>query len=800
MTPDMPETSSPTPRRRRRRSTAGGQFIGAFAAILPAFACFLGGGTPKWAEGIVVGLLGIILLVRPPRLSLGWLTNVIFFAFVVLAAFTFLPAGKFTIPGWRTSLVDDFAVQLPDTVSAQPWISATCLLSLFAGMCWLYFVATQECDLRTARFHIRVFVLGMVALAGLAIILNLAHVNLPFWINQRNFGPFPNRNQTADVFGIATILVLACGQDDLRYSRKTWVFWGLALGVLVAAIVMNLSRTGIIILVGGSAIWIGFVAFQQRSSARIAVAASAILILLTALLVFGGQTLERLHLRGLSAGETAGISSDFRWKIFHDTFDLIRASPWCGIGLGNFDPVFALFRHESLNETRALHPESDWLWLWSEMGWSAVVLAGVATILLLWRAFPLKEGTNQRFRLAALLGAIIFVVHGIFDVSAHRVGSAYAGIFVLGLCLHRPLPFKASRVVPIAFRLFGLALFVTGVAWIYGVRMQAMLPGSVGASNAKKASSFALSGLNYEEAISQTNRGLEWAPLDWQLYFARALGEIGAAEPEQALEDFRRARFLEPNTFEVPLAEGKAWLSTNPVYAASAWREALNRTETGKQRLEVYAGMLNKASVESPALGKILAQVGVSQHDLILAYLNHVSGDRFNRELNRFRETDPDLRTLTETEKFAFFDLWSERGDVSALAQEVQRHPEWMEYAWLGVAKFDAANKDFKAAYQLTRRYGEAVAMPRVSENGTIEELQNRYAASPDNYAVGYALYKEQRKQGRLDDALVTARHFTERRGAPAYFHNLEAEAWAEKQNWERAWEAWLGYRKAIKK
>jgi hypothetical protein len=46
----------------------------------------------------------------------------------------------------------------------------------------------------------------------------------------------------------------------------------------------------------------------------------------------------------------------------------------------------------------------------------------------------------------------------------------------------------------------------------------------------------------------------------------------------------------------------------------------------------------------------------------------------------------------------------------------------------------------------------------------------------------------------------LTVRHFSERPGAPAYFHFLEARAWAEKQNWERAWKAWLAYRDAAKK
>ncbi len=788
----VPSESLPPPRRALPRASSG-----TAAALLPVLACFLGGGTAKWAEGIVVGLLGLLLLVRPPRVSLGRVTNVVFVLFVSLAAIAFLPANWFFAPAWRTILVEDFGIPLPHTASAQPWISATCLVSLIAGISWLYFVSTLELELRSVRFQLRLFVTGIIFLAAISIVLYLAHWSPPFWINQRNFGPFPNRNQTGDLFGIASIVVLACGQDDLRRSRNRWVLWLAGLGILVTALILNLSRAGIAILVGGSALWVVVVTLRQRSSARIALGFSFLLLLVSAILLLGGQTLERFHLHGFGG---TGITVDFRWKIFHDAFELIRASPWCGIGLGNFDAVFATFRHESLTETRALHPESDWIWMWAELGWPAVLLTIVGAALLIRHVLPLQEGTNQRFRLAALLGAVIFAVHGIVDVSGHRVGTAYAGLFLLGAALHRPLALKRSFTIPIFFRLIGLVLLVSGASWTMAMKKNMLLPGSVGVSSVKQLSPVSIRGRNFAESISFNTRGLEWAPLDWQLYFSRALAEVGARQQDNALDDFRRARFLEPNSFEVPLAEGTAWLASEPIFAATAWREALRRTTTGRQRLEVFGGMVNKASVENPEVGRILQEVGLTQHDLVLAYLNRVNGPRFNEELQRFLRDDPDLHTLAETEKLAIFALWSERGDLDELARQIQQHSEWMPYAWFGVAKYDAARSDFQTAYGLTERFGDAVAMPRLNGGGSLEELQNRYYTNPDNYATGYALYRVQMQRGRIDDALLTARHFSERSNAPAYFHFLEAQGWAAKQNYERAWSAWLAYRDAAKK
>jgi hypothetical protein len=790
----MPEPREST-QSRSRVNHSPTRFSHAVVALLPALACFLGGGTQKWAEGVVFTLLGLYLVIRPPRASLGVTTNCVLAVFILLTAIAFLPARWFFFPLWRSAIAEDLAIHLPGTVSPQPWITFGAFVSLIGGTCWLYLVATLDLELRSVRFLLRIFVTAIVFLAALSLLLYWTHSAFPFWINPRGFGPFPNRNQTADLFGITSIVLLACGQDDLRHGRIRWIVWLVGLGILITAIILNFSRAGIAILVGGSALWIIAVTLRQRSSARIALGVSFLLILGSAVLLLGGQTLERFQQWG-SAGP--GISTDFRWRIFRDTFQLIHDSPWCGIGLGNFDSVFAFFRKESINELRALHPESDWLWLWTEAGWPAVVLTLAGGALIVRRVLPLQEGTNQRFRLAALIAAVVFAVHGLVDVSGHRLGTAFAGIFLLGLALHRPLRLQPSRAVAIGFRLVGILLIVAGTSWVIATRSKLLLPGTVGASNVKQLAGVANRGRNFGETIDLTTRAIDWAPLDWQLYFLRGLAEVAVNKPLVALDDFRRARFLEPTTYELPLAEGNAWLSSQPILTATAWRDALRKA--GRSRSEVYASMLTNATLRSPEVGRILQDVGLSQPDLALAYLGRLSGDAFQHGVEQLLKNDPKLETLRETEKLAFFDLWSERGNLDELSKNIERHPKWMGYAWLGMAKYNASKKDFHAAYDLTQRFGEAVALPRASADTSLEELQKRYYTNPENYVVGYALYRAQLQRGRIDDALDTARHFSERPSSPAYFHFLEAQCWATKQNWERAWTAWLAYRNAAKR
>src|SRR5436853_5606148 len=93
-----------------------GRWLGhVFVALLPVLACFLGGATQKWGEGIVLVLLGIYLLARPPRFSLGLAINLVLAAFLIWSLIAFLPASWFFQPDWRASFVDVFKIPLPAT-------------------------------------------------------------------------------------------------------------------------------------------------------------------------------------------------------------------------------------------------------------------------------------------------------------------------------------------------------------------------------------------------------------------------------------------------------------------------------------------------------------------------------------------------------------------------------------------------------------------------------------------------------------------------------------------------------------
>ncbi len=788
----QPSESNPARTTAARESASAEWVVVALPAIL-VLAAFLGGATQRWSEAIVVGAFALLLLFHPPRLSLGRALNLLALLFLALAAVAFLPMHWFSIPHWRIALTKDLGVGLPDTVSAQPWMTLDSLFLLLVGLCWIYYVASLEMHLREVRVATRLFAAGIIGLAALGLFLNFRHEALPFWHNARGFGPFPNRNQTGDLFGISTLVVLGCLQDDFRRGRKRWLLWLFGLGILIASLILAYSRAGILILVIGFGAWLIRFVFRKASGAGVAIAASVLLLLFISLLLFGGETIERFHLR---LGSEGPVTSDFRWLIFRDTLDMIRASPWCGVGLGNFESVFALFRNVVRGNGRALHPESDWLWVWAEMGWPALLVLLVAGALLVKRAFPLREGTNQRLRYTALVGALLFILHGFVDVSAHRLASFLVGTFLLGLAQFRPLSLRSSRFAPILFRIVGVVLLLVSLTWFFTWRDALALPGLGGVENARATAIIASRGYRFPEAIAATDRGLQWAPLDWQLYFLRAGARLGKREPlADVVADFRRARFLEPSAYQLPFEEGKVWLGWKPALAITAWREALQRQ--GAKEAGIYSLMLAEAEQRDGKTHEALRNIAVDRPDLTIKYLEAATSAEFETMIKLVLASDPLLGRFSVAEKQRLFELWSAHDPLDELLRQIQLHPDWLELGWPGVARYHVGQNDFAQAWKLVRRFAQPPAMPQSADGASLADLEQQLYADPNDFASGYFLYRAEMKVGKVDDALNTARHFDTQPGAPPYFYYLEAEAWGAKENWERAWQSWQRYQTA---
>jgi hypothetical protein len=167
------------------------------------------------------------------------------------------------------------------------------------------------------------------------------------------------------VLALGGVLAIGCAADAARRGMWRAAPWLLAGCVVLAALAAAYSRGAVMMAFLALAMWNASVAWSRRSWKHFLLGTSALVVAASSMLVFGGPIADRF-------AKIAEAGADFRFRIWQDTIALSASSPWFGTGLGNFAALFPFFRKESITPAAVIHPESDWLWLATEIGWVGV--------------------------------------------------------------------------------------------------------------------------------------------------------------------------------------------------------------------------------------------------------------------------------------------------------------------------------------------------------------------------------------------------------------------------------------------
>jgi len=578
--------------------------VPALLAVLVFGAVLAGGATERTTQGIVLAAMGVLMIAAPPA---AWPDRKWSAVVIGLLAFTMvglLPAAWFHRASWRAG-VEGVGIILPATLSPQPWLTVEAWLLLAAGIAWMGWLLANPWNAESRRLGARCFTGGAVLLAVLALVQWKTGWHPPGWLSSEGHGPFPNRNHTAHVLALGGVLAVGCGADAAKRSRRRAAPWLLAACVVLAALAATYSRGGVVMFFSALGIWNVAVARSRRSWKILLLGLSALCVAAAALLVFGGAIAQRF------AGEQASLA-DFRFPIWSDAMDLTASSPLYGSGLGNFGSLFPFFRTQSVIQSAVIHPESDWLWLASETGLAGAALALTAVGITLAGAFPLRRGTQRRLRSATLAAAVAAVLHGFIDVPGHRLGSVLAALLVFALARRDAEPSVPSRMAPAVWRGSGLAMVALAAWWIH-------FP-----DDAARAEALSRAG-RFAGAVQRASVAIERAPLDWRPYFTRAGALACSGKMIAAVEDFRRARFLEPHYAKVPFEEGNFWLRLQPQLALQAWEEALRRAK-GPDAAGIFAQM-RSAAPDDPAFRAGLLAIAEGGDALKIDWFLSVPGE-----------------------------------------------------------------------------------------------------------------------------------------------------------------------------
>ncbi len=716
------------------RESKNSKWIAPAVVIVALSAAFLGGDASVFGEVVPVVGIALLLWFRPLRAIPADAVLIGTVGLILYALMGFLPVRWLGEPGWH-SAIRRAIPGLSRMVTLQPIHS----LVRFCVMLSAIFFGIWVLQWRENRriWGIQVLCCGIALLAGVALVAHFLAISVPGWRPSQGFGPFPNRNQTATLMGMGAML--ASGFCVISVRRREWygILWVVPLALCLTALLLTTSRTPLCLLIVGLFVWLFL---RQRSMwDRIAVASGVALLVCSATLIVGGGLAGRLP-------DLWAHGLGFRADIYQDALKLVSESPMPGTGVGNFEAIFPQVRQSSLNGERVVHPESDWLWMATELGWGSVLFCGLGVAGVFVRKARIKSKRENRVRLVGLIALGAFLTNSIVDVPGHRLGTIMPAMVLASLCTQPKLCGEGSKMLFWVSRFFSVALIALAVILFRNASNERRIQNVVAAADWGHA----------QEPIAE---GLARTPLRWELYIWRGYADVQQKKWIPAIIDFHYASLLEPKLAVVPLSEGMAWVPANRILAIAAWREALRRSLPA-ERTALYQQMLG-ASLQDPQLHLATIRLADASPQLAVLALDPTNLDLHTLrilESERSQLTPDEIRTLTRAE-----------------------------------ASEAALDQNFEKAYTIARQIMRPVAFPK--RNTQSEDLcRHALALNPLDYAAAFNLCSSLATEERWNDELDILESLTKGSTCPEYFRVMQAEAFAGAKRWAEAWNtiSWL--------
>jgi hypothetical protein len=364
-----------------------------------------------------------------------------------------------------------------------------------------------------------------------------------------------------------------------------------------------------------------------------------------------------------------------------------------GVGAGQYAWIFPQYREVTRfsGETPILHPESDWLLVLAEHGWAAAF----PLVLLVGAGFTkggaaILSSHGRSLRAGCLVAAGILALHGLVDVPGHRVGLAWAAMWLAAACLpsyHVKEPLVASsRFGRCLWRLAGLALAGMGsVLLFHAATGSPLLPSELKTSHLRKAESYfnedraaakaaEATGVKYrptvdqdplKKALAELDHGLAISPLDPHLHYSRGLISLHYnSGAEAARRSFEIQRELEPLRVGILLDQAWSWSARDVSETEQRWKQAIERARQDEKRdpltqagpEKIYEKIVLMAGTEAKLL-EISREMASGQTNLLVIWLRSAPKEA----LDSIALSIPD-ESLSKDDKKRLLGEWAARG------------------------------------------------------------------------------------------------------------------------------------------
>lgn len=719
----------------------------------------LGGAGSPISLGAALILPGVFLMRKPPEKSVGRGFDALVLVFIGSLLLACLPANLTGSAAWREE-AQNIGINLPSMQSIMPWVSFESAVSVFGAIALFYVVLNLEINTKGWKrlmFYFSLLGLTLSGLVFLGIRNNWRYLGAS---DAAEFSFFPDPSSTHLLLAICGFAAFATAMEGMK-ARRVGDFTGLlTTAVCLLVLIFTRSADGVIYFFLGLTIWFALRVMLSKIPRflKLSFAAIAIVFFTFGILKY---TFDYSPNDFLALKSNSTHSGAERAAVFADSWKLFLETPLTGIGAGNFAGVFPQYQNDTAANGLALnHPESEWMWLLTESGAIALVCVLVAALLYFKRCRKIYEGRTAVYRLASLSVLLLLIVQAYLDISWHRVGIAYFGIFFAAMAL--PIQhFKAKSLFGPAFwRISGIFLTITGIAWMLGGLFA--LPTHSIARDAKTDRSIenALIKEQYFEALPMLDQAIARAPLQSDLYFKRAevlLADVN--DKEAAAADFDRARFLTPHDNNLNFAEGRAWLKYDVDRSFVAWRRGLSRElKTDDDSFD----QILELTLSNPLMKDRLLELVELNIDYRARLLLALDDIWFQREIIKDLRQDPALMQYDIDDRSELVLRWIEQGDTTQTEPFLIEHGSKLKDTW---RHFSVLRKNQVRYLEAVEQIRSGIPEPKIPytavDLANLIHLERSFATFPGDLAKGSGLLRvyiekeEYQKAYNVVDALI---------------------------------------------
>jgi hypothetical protein len=558
--------------------------------------------------------------------------------------------------------------------------------------------------------------------------------------------------------------------------KSAGAFWMIMTLFFLTAIILNGSRAALVLFGVGLLFLFALMLKNPRQRAITSVLIVVVLMVGTLIFISQGAELQNRFDKWMAGGKEG------RLALYQDAAGMVKLSPWFGVGLGNFEGVFNTLRVHSADQmARAFHPESDWWWIAADMGIGSVVILGLLVIFCF--QTYLRKTPFPALTAASITVAALFLIHSLFDIGGHVIGTAWSCIYLVSLGASRPFDPRALKPPKILLRLAGLLLLTLALLRVQSVSLNPWMPtqGSVDKVNAGLPRTM----LGAEQKLI-CDRALSWAPLDWSLYCQRATIDLVYGDLKSEA-DFNRVLYLDQDSVKIPAYIGDFCEHRDFPEAMRAWQQLLHRQRAGYKREEFFES-IDYQNLDEKERYEITTLAGNDPQLQAIAVVVQNSAD-FPWYFQKLLDTNPSLQGVSKQCLRRLFDRWGGEDNVDQFIKEWPLHPQWQEPGWRAYARALAKTGHEGDAVTTALHFMPAPNMPNPPAPQDLDDAANQFRANPQDPYSGILLYTAQKSKGLNDQALDTLLTLAKLPQPPPYIPYLLAKDLLQAKQDKAAWQ-----------